>query len=48
MATDLVVIQGHLISQLYMYEVLRSGVMSVCAKTSDSTRSRITMPEHTH
>ena len=35
--------EGHLISPVYMDEVLRS----VCAKSSDSTRPRMTMPEHT-
>ena len=45
--TDLVVIEGHLISQVYMDEVLRSVVLSFCAKTNDSTRPRMTMPEHT-
>ena len=44
--TDLVVLEGHLISQVYMYEVLRSVVLTFCAKTSDSTRPRMTMPEH--
>ena len=32
--TDLVVIEGHLIIQVYMDEVLRSVVLSFCAKTS--------------
>ena len=45
-ATDLVVIQGHVISQLYMDEVLRSVVLLLCAKTNDSTRPRMTIPEH--
>ena len=45
--TDLVVKEGHLISQVYMDEVLRSVVLPFCAKTSDSTRPRITTPEHT-
>ena len=45
--TDLVVIEGHLISQLYMGEMLRSVVLPFCAKTSDSTRPKMTMPEHT-
>ena len=30
-----------------MDEVLRSVVLLFCAKTSDSTRPRMTMPEHT-
>ena len=45
--TALVVIQGHLISEVYMDEMLRSIVLPFCAKTSDSTRPRMTMPEHT-
>ena len=45
--TDLVVIEEHLISQVYMDEVLKSVVLPFCAKTSDSTRPRMTMPEHT-
>ena len=45
--TDLVLIEGHLISPVYMDEVLRSVVLLFCAKTSDSTRPRVTMPEHT-
>ena len=45
--TYLVVIEGHLISQLYMDEVLRYVVLLFCAKTSDSSRPRMTMPEHT-
>ena len=45
-ATDLVVMQGHVISQLYMDEVLRSVVLPFCTKTSDRTRPRMTMPEH--
>ena len=44
--TDLVDIEGHLISQMYMDEVLRSVVLPFCAKTSDSTRLRMTMSEH--
>ena len=44
--TDLVFIEGHLISQVYMDEVLRSVVLSFCAKTSDNTRPRMIMPEH--
>ena len=39
----MVVIQGHLISQQCMDEVLRSVVLPF----SDSTRLRMTMPEHT-
>ena len=42
----MVVKEGHLISQVYMDEVLRSVVLTFCAKTSDSTRPRMTMPEH--
>ena len=45
--TDLMVIEGYLISQVYMDEVLRSVVLPFCAKTSDSTMPRMTMPEHT-
>ena len=45
--TDQVLIEGHLISLLYMDEVLRSVTLLFCAKTSDSTRPRMTMPEHT-
>ena len=45
--TDLVLIEVHLISPVYMDEVLRSVVLLFCAKTSDSTRPRMTMPEHT-
>ena len=45
--TNLVVIEGHFISQLYMDEVLRAVVQPFCAKTSDSTSPRMTMPEHT-
>ena len=44
--TDPVVIEGHLISQVYMDEVLRSVVLPFLGKTSDSTRPRMTMPEH--
>ena len=40
-------IEGHLISQVYMDEVLRSVVLLFCAKFSDSTRPRMTMAEHT-
>ena len=45
--TDLVVIEGHLISQVYMDEVLRSVVLPFCSKTSDNTRPRKTMPKLT-
>ena len=45
--TDLVVIEGHMISQVYIDEVFRSVVLPFCAKTSDSTRPRMTMSEHT-
>ena len=34
-----------MISQVYMDEVLRYVVLPFCAKTSDSTRPRKTMPE---
>ena len=44
---DLVVKEGQWISQVYMDEVLRSVVLPFCAKTSDSTRPMMTMPEHT-
>ena len=40
-------IEGHLISPVYMDEVLRSVVLLFCAKTSDITRPRMAMPEHT-
>ena len=43
---DLVVIEGHLISQLYMDEMLRSLALLFCVKTSDTTRPRMTMSEH--
>ena len=45
--TVLVLIEGHLISPVYMDEMLRSVVLLFCAKTSDSTRPMMTMPEHT-
>ena len=45
--TDLVVKEGHLISQVYMNEALKSVVLPFCAKTSDSTWPRMTMSEHT-
>ena len=41
--TDLGVIEGHLISQVYMDEVLRSVVLPFCAKTSGRSRPRMTM-----
>ena len=43
---DLLVIEGHLISQVYMDEVLRSVFLPFCAKTSDSTRPRMKMTTH--
>ena len=43
----MVVKEGHLISQVYIDEVLKSVVLTFCAKTSDNTRLRMTMPEHT-
>ena len=43
--TALVVIQGHLISQLYRDEMLMSVVL-FCAKTSGTTKLRMTMPEN--
>ena len=45
--TDLVVIEGHLISQVYIDEVLRYAVLPFCAKISDSTRPMMALPEHT-
>ena len=45
--TYLVVIEGHMISQVYMDEALKSVVLHFCAKTSDSTRPRMTMSEYT-
>ena len=45
--TDLVVIEGDLISQVYMDEVLRYVVLPFCAKNSDNTSPRKSMPEHT-
>ena len=45
--TDQVRVEGHLISPVFMDEVLRSVVLLFCAKTSDSTRPRMTMPEYT-
>ena len=44
--TDLVVIEGHLLSNVYTDEVMRSVVLTFCAKTSDNTRPRMTMSEH--
>ena len=43
--TDMVVIEGHVISQVYMDEVLRPVVLPFCAKISDSTSPRMTTPE---
>ena len=37
---------GHLISQVYIDEVLRSVVLPFCTKTSDSTRPKMPMPEY--
>ena len=37
------VIEGNLISQVYMDEVLRSVVLPFCANTSESTRPRMTL-----
>ena len=45
--TDLVVIEGHLISQVYMDGAVKSVVLPFCAKTNNSTRPRMTMSEHT-
>ena len=45
--TDLVLIEEHLISPVYMDEVLRSVVLLFGAKTSDSTRPRMKIPEFT-
>ena len=45
--TDQVLIEGHLISPVYMVEVLRSVVLLFGAKISDSTRPRMTTPLHT-
>ena len=45
--TDLEVIEGYLISQVYMDEVLRSVVLPFCAKTRGSSRPRMTRSEHT-
>ena len=45
--TDLVVIEGHLIIQVYKGEALKSVVLPFCAKTSDGTRHRMTMAQHT-
>ena len=46
-ATDQVLIEGHLISPVYMNEVLRSVVLPFCAKTSGTTMPSMTMLEHT-
>ena len=43
----MVIIEVNLIGRVYMDEVLRSVFLPFCAKTSDSTRPRMTMPEHT-
>ena len=40
-------IEGHLISQSYIDEMLWSVVLPFCAKTSDSARPRMPMPELT-
>ena len=40
-------LEGHLIGEVYMDEVFKSVVLPFCAKTSDSTRPRMTMSEHT-
>ena len=45
--TDLVVMVEHLISPEYVDDVLRSVILPFCANTSDSTRPRMTMSEHT-
>ena len=46
--TALVVIQGHLISQLYMDEMLRSVVLPfLCENQQHYHWLRMTMPEHT-
>ena len=41
------VIEGHMIKQVCMDEVLRSVVLPFCATTNDGTRPRMTIPEHT-
>ena len=46
--TDLVVIEGHLISQVYVDEALKFVVLPFSAKTSDSTRPRMTVSETPH
>ena len=38
--------RGHLISQVYMDGVLISVVLPFCAKPSDRTRPRMTMPDY--
>ena len=40
-------IEGHLISPVYMDELFRSVVLLFCAKTSDTTMPLSAMPEHT-
>ena len=45
-ASNLVVIEGNLISQPYMDEVLRPVPCLSCVKTSDSIRPTMTLPEH--
>ena len=45
--TDLVDIEGHLVIQVHMDEALKSVVLPFGAKTSDSTRPRMTMAQHT-
>ena len=47
MTTDQVLIEGHLISPVFMDEVLRSVALLFCVKNSDSTRPWMTMPEYT-
>ena len=44
--TGLVVIEGHLIRQVYMDEVLRYVVLPFCAKTSGNTMPWMTLSEH--
>ena len=46
--TDLTVIEGHLTSQEYMGEVLRPVVLLFYAKTSGSTRPRMTYQNTPH
>ena len=40
-------LEGHLISEVYMDEVFKSVVLPICEKTSDNTRLRMTLSEHT-